>query len=89
MTMVEVKIAELKAKLSEHLRRVRDGGSVVVLDRDRPVARIVPYRDVGALGLIVRRPRTPGCLREVRRPPKFNLAIDAVELLLEERRAER
>lgn len=44
MTMfMEVKTAELKAKLSHYLRSVReDGASYVVLDRKTPVARLVP-----------------------------------------------
>ena len=41
--MRKVRIADLKARLSEHLRLVRKGGTVTVLDRDTPVARIVPY----------------------------------------------
>jgi prevent-host-death family protein len=41
--MKKVRIADLKARLSEHLRAVRKGGSLTVLDRDTPVARIVPY----------------------------------------------
>ena len=39
---VEVGIRELRADLSRWLRRVRDGGEIVVTDRGRPVARIVP-----------------------------------------------
>jgi prevent-host-death family protein len=35
-------IAELKAKLSEYLSRVRAGEEVLVTDRGRPVARLVP-----------------------------------------------
>ena len=42
MTMDTVKIADLKARLSEHLRKVRQGHTVTVLDRDRANARIVP-----------------------------------------------
>ena len=41
--MDTVRIAELKARLSEYLRAVRRGRTLTVLDRDRPVARIVPY----------------------------------------------
>jgi prevent-host-death family protein len=41
--MAAVRIAELKARLSEHLRSVRKGRTLTVLDRDTPVARIVPY----------------------------------------------
>ena len=43
MVMTTVRIAELKARLSEHLRSVRKGRTLTVLDRDTPVARIVPY----------------------------------------------
>jgi len=35
-------IAELKAKLSEYLSRVRAGEEVLVTDRGRPVARLIP-----------------------------------------------
>jgi prevent-host-death family protein len=38
-----VKIADLKNNLSRHLARVRRGGEITVLDRDTPVARIVPF----------------------------------------------
>ena len=40
--MKSVKIAELKDRLSEHLRAVEQGAEVVVADRNRPIARIVP-----------------------------------------------
>lgn len=39
---MRVKIAELKDRLSEHLRAVEAGAEVVVTDRNRPIARIVP-----------------------------------------------
>jgi prevent-host-death family protein len=41
----EVKVAELKSKLSEYLRSVRRGNEIVIKDRDTPIARIVPYED--------------------------------------------
>jgi prevent-host-death family protein len=41
--MRTVNIAELKSKLSAHIQFVRDGEEVLVCDRNRPVARIVPY----------------------------------------------
>lgn len=43
--MKQAKIAELKNHLSRYLEHVRAGGSVLVLDRDRPVARLVPLHD--------------------------------------------
>ena len=41
--MHSVKIANLKNNLSRHLARVRRGVEITVLDRDTPVARIVPF----------------------------------------------
>jgi prevent-host-death family protein len=41
--MVVTTIATLKASLSELLAGVKAGEEVVVTDRGRPVARIVPY----------------------------------------------
>lgn len=35
-------VAELKARLSEYLSRVKAGEEVLVTDRGRPVARLVP-----------------------------------------------
>src|SRR5688500_19818851 len=69
LVMKEVRIAELKAKLSEHLRAVRRGHTITVLDRDEPIARIVPYRkDQG--GVRIRKP-LPGAgrLQDVPLPP--------------------
>lgn len=37
-----VGVRELKSALSEHLRRVSAGESIVVTDRGKPVARLVP-----------------------------------------------
>ncbi len=39
---MQVGIAELKARLSEYLARVQAGEELIVADRGRPVARIVP-----------------------------------------------
>ncbi len=51
----EVKIAEFKAHLSEHLRAVRQGHSVLIKDRQTPIARVTPYQKSGD-GLPVREP---------------------------------
>jgi prevent-host-death family protein len=40
--MKQVKIADLKDRLSEHLRAVERGEEIEVTDRRRPIARIVP-----------------------------------------------
>src|SRR5256885_1383230 len=43
--MTRANVAELKARLSGYLRMVRRGESVLVCERNRPVARIVPVGD--------------------------------------------
>jgi antitoxin (DNA-binding transcriptional repressor) of toxin-antitoxin stability system len=40
--MRTAKISELKAKLSAHIQYVKNGEEVLVLDRNIPVARLVP-----------------------------------------------
>jgi prevent-host-death family protein len=42
--MRTVNIADLKAHLSAHIQLVRDGEEVLVCDRNKPVARIIPCR---------------------------------------------
>jgi prevent-host-death family protein len=78
--MITVRIAELKARLSDYLRRVRRGEVVTVLDRQTPVAQIVPYRNE-SVSLTIR-PALPGArLHEVPIPPPLETGVDAVALL--------
>ena len=88
MTMTEVRIAELKARLSQYLRAVRRGETVAVLDRDTPVAQIVPVRERTALR--IRKP-APGTPRPNQVPlgKALRLDLDPVQLLLEERQPHR
>ena len=44
MTETVVGIRELRARLSEYIRQVKAGGTVVITDRGSPVGRIVPLR---------------------------------------------
>jgi prevent-host-death family protein len=89
MTMTDVGIAELKARLSEYLRRVRRGHPVTVLDRDTPIARIVPY-DSADDGVPIRASRADGRrLQQVKLPPPLVIGGDIVDLLLLERQGNR
>ena len=84
-----VKIAELKARLSEHLRHVRRGHSLVVMNRDTPIAKVLPYTRAEE-PLLVREPlRQAPSLQQVPLPPPLKLDLDVVALLLEERQLER
>ena len=86
--MKHIGVADLKARLSEHLRTVRGGEEVVVMDRETPVARIVPYATSGALR--VREPLARyATLGDVPLPPPAKLDVDLVELLLEDRNSGR
>lgn len=88
VTMKRIGVADLKARLSEYLRVARKGGEVVVMDRDQPIARIVPYAATPTLQ--VREPlRQYRNLGEIPLPPPANLDFDVVDLLLEDRRKER
>lgn len=81
-----VKIAELKARLSEYLRGVRRGHPVTVCDRDTPIARLVPYQPEGE-PLGVRLPLR--ALHDVALPPPLGRPTDSLSALLEERQSPR
>ena len=81
LVISKVGIADLKARLSEHLRKVRKGQTLVVLDRDTPVARIVPYDLQPALA-VRRATRKP---RELRLPPPPPTPTDSLTVLLQDR----
>jgi prevent-host-death family protein len=98
--MTRVPITKLKAKLSEYLAAVRAGEEIIVTDRGRPVARVVPIRGARELESRVDRLVRSGVLR----PPTATAPLDAAQLtetapedpdgrglaaLLEDRRAGR
>jgi antitoxin (DNA-binding transcriptional repressor) of toxin-antitoxin stability system len=86
--MKTVRIAELKARLSEHLRAVRGGETIAVLDRETPVAQIVPVPSGAAL--TVRKPALGAPpLHRVRLPKPVQVDLDVVQILLEERQGSR
>lgn len=89
MTMNDrVGVAELKARLSEYLRRVRRGETVTILDRATEIARIVPLEDADPLS--VRPPaESPGRIQDVPLPPPLGVEVDVLELLRDERQADR
>ena len=79
--MATVRIAELKSRLSEHLRAVRKGRTLTVLDRDTPVARIIPYAaDTFDVRHATRRPR------DLRLPPPPAMRTESLAALLDDRR---
>ena len=88
VTMKQVGIAELKSRLSEYIRAVRRGETISVLDRETPVAQIVPVREKGALR--IRKPALDAPPpNRVELPGPAALKMDVVDLLLEERQGHR
>ena len=81
-----VKVAELKARLSEYLRAARRGHPVTVCDRDTPIARLVPYQSAGE-PLTVRAPLRG--LHETPLPQPLGHPVDSLAALLAERQSAR
>jgi len=86
MLTAEVPVRVLKDRLSEFLRAVEGGSTVVVTSHGRALADLVPHRTgatVGAL-LTVRPPSRPW--GSVPRPRTGRGRTDSTALLVEERR---
>ena len=92
MVMTKVGVAKLKAELSDYLRKVKEGGEVVVYDRETPIARIIPYSSKERAGGLIIRPAKPGMrFQDVPLPPPLPLADgrSVVDLLIEDRQKDR
>jgi antitoxin (DNA-binding transcriptional repressor) of toxin-antitoxin stability system len=88
IVMKQVRIAELKSKLSEFLRTVQRGESLAVLDRNTAIAHIVPIRE--QRGLRIRKPASGiPAPNKVPLPNAGKLKLDVLDLLLEERQSHR
>ncbi len=61
--MKKATVSELKAALSEFLARVKAGGEVIVTERGRPVAKLVPIRPSGRIPEVLREMEKEGLLR--------------------------
>ena len=79
--MKSVGVADLKARLSEHLRAVRKGRTLTVLDRNTPVARIVPY-----VAETIEIRRATRRLRDLVPAPRPSKPTNSLAVLLDDRR---
>jgi prevent-host-death family protein len=90
-----VNISDLKAKLSAHIQTVRNGEEVLVCDRNKPVARIVPVgleederqQRLIARGVLVP-PRKPRSSKRWPKPPG-NVPDEIMEQVWREEREGR
>jgi prevent-host-death family protein len=73
--MRTAKISELKAKLSAHIEYVKNGEEVLIFDRNKPVARLVPAGPVDDYDERERRLIAKGILNppKMRRPEGYIL----------------
>ena len=94
--MKKASISELKNQLSAYLQRVRAGQTVIVYDRDRPIARIdrvadedddVRIAELQRAGIIT--PPSEPLSLDLVRTPLPRAAHSVVEALLEERAEDR
>jgi prevent-host-death family protein len=85
--MKRVGIADLKAHLSGHLRTVKNGETLLVVERGTPVARIVPAADLRG-GLVTRPPtRDLATVKQMlKRLPPLALPVDSLAILIEDRK---
>jgi prevent-host-death family protein len=94
------KISQIRDHLSEYLRTVRKGETVIIYDRATPVARLEPvpttardaplsYQKALAAGILMPPRAVDDALQKLERPPKSKQPAQLVNALIEERRAER
>jgi antitoxin (DNA-binding transcriptional repressor) of toxin-antitoxin stability system len=83
--MTRIRVGALKDRLSETLRAVEKGASVIVTDRDRPIAYLSPVpEEEGVTLLPATRPFAP--IRD-RKITKVRGRVDSLALLRAERGA--
>ena len=81
--MKSVRIVDLKNHLSEHLRNIRKGASLIVLDRQTPIAKIIPFATQEPFRVHAARNSAP--LNKITLPKALSVQTDAVALLLKDR----
>ncbi len=84
--MTQVKIAELKSHLSAYLKMVRLGDEVLVLDRETPIAKLIPIPASRPPLQIIFAKRPYADIRNVVLPPPPKKSFDPLKALEEERK---
>jgi antitoxin (DNA-binding transcriptional repressor) of toxin-antitoxin stability system len=78
--MKTTNISQFKAHISEELRRVRRGEHIVILDRDIPVAEVIPYQE-NKNEVVIRPPKRR--LQYIH--SSFSVQTDPLQYLMEQR----
>jgi prevent-host-death family protein len=82
--MKRVKVSELKAKLSGYLAAVRAGETVVVCDRNTPIAQLVPL-EKEADDFVIEEPILPRSALQHLPVPRVRRKVDVVAMLRQDR----
>ena len=62
--MKKARISELRDRLSRYLDHVKAGGRVLILDRNRPIAELIPVAESGGIGDDAERERLEAMQRQ-------------------------
>lgn len=81
---MRISISAFKSHLSEHLRRAEAGEVIEVLDRARPIVKVVPVESDGAALELIPAEQPFASVRSVRLPP-VALPMSSLEALRRER----
>lgn len=85
--MAEVGIRELRDHLSKYLEQVQAGDALVVTDRGRPIARVVPMSGERTIDRLIREGKvTPPKTRARSRPTPIKAAGTVSDLVADQRR---
>jgi prevent-host-death family protein len=85
--MAEVGIRELRNNLSRYLERIQQGEEVVVTDRGRAIARVLPMSGERTIDRLIREGKvTPASTRERRLPKRVTARGTVSPLVTEQRR---
>ena len=84
--MRTAKISELKAKLSAHIQFVKNGEEVLILDRNTPVARLIPAGPLEEYDEREKRLIAKGILTppKMRRPDGYKLPLPTGPMISQE-----
>jgi prevent-host-death family protein len=82
--MKRVGIAELKSHLSEHLRSAEAGETIEIMDRARPIAKVVPIDSDAEVPELIPASRPFVSVRRVRLAPA-KLVVSSLEALRHDR----
>lgn len=84
---MEVGVRELRNNLSRYLDRVRDGNELVVTDRGRAIARVVPVEGERVLDRLIAEGVVTRARQQRKRAPKpINSKSSVSDLVREQRR---